>query len=157
MKSSITKALIGGVGASVVTLCLAASAWTMSPGEGHHKNPARIVDHMSEKLELTEEQATTVEELLTGSFSEARADKERLHALKKELHGQRGAFDEGSAQSAADEVGLIAGRLAYQLASTHAQIYQLLSEEQRLELDEMIENREGRRNKRRHFMRGGRG
>jgi len=50
----------------------------------------------------------------------------------------------------ADEIGEITSRMVFQAVSTHAEIYQLLTDEQKEEMDAMMEQRESRLDRWRH-------
>ena len=144
MKNSLTKALIGAVAAGVTTLCVSVASWSMGHGEGP-PDPAAMVTHMTAKLDLTEEQQGKVEALLAATSEQAGADRVRLRQLREEMRGQRDNFDAGVARKIADEFGEISGRMMYQIASTQAGIYQLLTDEQKAKMDILMEKRESRR------------
>ena len=67
------------------------------------------------------------------------------------LHDELGAisadFDAGQAQQVADQIGVITSRLLYNHASVQAEIYTLLNEEQRLMLQQLLEQRQQRRDR----------
>jgi protein CpxP len=148
MKMSFIKTLLGSLSAGFITLCLAASSWSMPHGAVAEQDPEQLLAHLSRKLELTDEQKGAVEVLLAISFQESVADRERLQALREELRVQHQDFDPGSAQQSAAEVGEITGRIVYRTVSAHAGIYQLLTDEQRVEMEALMARREARRGKR---------
>lgn len=117
----------------------------MGHGEGPGHDPATMMSHMTARLDLTEEQQLKVNELMASSSEQMGADRARLHQLREEMRGQRDNFDAGQAQVIADEFGEISGRMMYQFASTYAGIYQLLSDEQKAEMDSLMEKRAARR------------
>jgi periplasmic protein CpxP/Spy len=149
MKTSINRVLIGAVASGLTTLFIAAFSWSTPHGDTEDHSPERMVIHMAKMLDLTDEQQAIIEPLLSSTLEESRADAERLHVLRDELRSQRQAFDATSAQVAADQIGQITSRLAYRMASTQAEIYQLLDDEQKVALTEMEEWREKRHGKRR--------
>ena len=147
MKNSFTKALIGTVAAGTVLLSLSAASWSMGHGGGMSFDPARMVAHMTDRLDLSEEQESEVTALLSATSEQSASDRQRLGELREGLRAQRDNFDAGTSQKMADEIGEITARMVFQATSTHAQIYQLLSEEQRVQMDEMMAKREERRGK----------
>jgi Spy/CpxP family protein refolding chaperone len=111
-----------------------------------------MVAHMTDRLDLTEEQAGRVKQLTTKARERLAADRTRLAELREQLKAQRDNFDAGKAQVMADEIGEITSRMVFQAVSTHAEIYQLLTDEQKAEMDVMMEQRESRRD---HWRQGG--
>jgi len=132
--------VFGGLALGAVT------GWTKD-GYRMHGDPARMVAHMADRLDLSEDQQAGIEALLSESREQSAADHARLRELRQQLRMQRGAFDAGEAQRLADEIGQITSRMVYQAASTQARIYQLLDEEQRAELGEFMEDHEPRRDR----------
>lgn len=154
MSSSTRKAVLGGIGAVVVTLCVVASSWSMSGDKGHGPDPERKVARMTSKLDLTMEQQSAVRSLLDVSVAEGKADAEQLKTLHHSLHAQRAAFDADSTQQIAGELGEVTGRMAYRRASTQAQIYQLLNAQQQTQMDGMTQKRRWRQHHRRKCAHG---
>ncbi len=127
-------------------LLMASASWAMGPrGE---MDPERMVPRMSEHLDLSEEQEQQITTILEENKAQMKADHERINEIRDALHQQRENFDAGEAQKLADELGEITTRMAYQAASKHAQVYQLLDEEQREELAELQEKRDQHKDKR---------
>ncbi len=145
MKSLLAKVLPTTVLCSA--LLLSGAAWSMDHRGGGDHDPARMVTHMTERLDLSESQQEEIGQLLEQSRENLSGDKKRLEELRGQLQAQRKDFDSGAAQKQADEIGEMTGRIAYEMASTQASIYQLLNEEQREEFDEFSEKREERRGK----------
>jgi len=131
----------------VTMLCVSVASWSMGHGEGPGHDPALMVAHMTARLDLTEEQQGKVEELMASSGEQIGADRARLMQLREEMRGQRDSFDAGQAQVIADKFGEISGRMMFQTSSTYAGIYQLLTDEQKAEMDALMEKRESRREK----------
>ena len=128
-------------------LALGSIAVWAKDGYRMHGDPARMVEHMADKLDLSEDQQTGVEAILAETREQSAADHARLRQLRQQLRGMRGDFDADSARRLADEIGQITGRMVYQATSSQAQIYQLLNAEQREELDEFMEDHEPRRDR----------
>jgi Spy/CpxP family protein refolding chaperone len=63
------------------------------------------------------------------------------------MQAQRQNFNSGEAQKLADEIGEITTRMVFDATRTQAEVYQLLSEEQRQEMDALMEKRDERRAK----------
>ena len=150
MNKSLSKALLGAVVAGAALLSLSVASWSMGHGGGMDFDPARMVAHMSDRLDLTEEQADRVKQLTTSAKDQSAADRKRIQELREQLKAQRDNFDAGKAQIAADEIGEITSRMVFQAVSTHAEIYQLLTDEQKEEMDAMLEQRESRLDRWRH-------
>ena len=150
MNKSFSKALFGAFVAGAALLSLSVASWSMGHGGGMDFDPGRMVAHMSDRLDLTEEQESRVKQLTTEAREKSVVDRKRIAELREQLKGQRDNFDAGKAQMAADEIGEITSRMVFQIASTHAEIYQLLTDEQKEEMDAMMEQRESRLDKWRH-------
>ena len=147
MKNSIGKALLGATMAGLALLSLSAASWAMKHGGGMEHDPARMVAHMAERLDLTEDQQSRVEDILSSTRDESTVDRERLQVLRKQMQAQRQNFNSGEAQKLADEIGEITTRMVFDATRTQAEVYQLLSEEQRQEMDALMEKRDERRAK----------
>ena len=128
-------------------LALGAVAGWAKDGYRMHGDPARMVERMADKLDLSAEQQTGVEAILAETRDKSAEDHARLRELRQQLRGMRGDFDADSARRVADEIGQITGRMVFQATSTQARIYQLLNAEQRAELDEFMEEHEPRRDR----------
>ncbi|MEM1153128.1 MAG: periplasmic heavy metal sensor [Pseudomonadota bacterium] len=141
MNSKWKKRAVVAALASAVTV--SAVAWS-----GHHSKPGdpmRMFGYISERLDLNAEQQTEVGALMSVARQERSEDQTRLKELRSELMAMKGSFDEGRAQTIADEIGQITGRMVYQMSSTFAQLYEVLDADQRAELDSMLAKRSDRR------------
>lgn len=123
-------------------LLLSGTAWSM--GHKGEFDSERMMAHMADRLELSETQEQQVGELLSQGAQQAKVDHERMREIREALKEQRHAFNAGETQKLADELGEISSRMAFQLTSKHAEVYKLLTDEQRQEMDEMAEKRESR-------------
>lgn len=128
-------------------LLLSAAAWSKGPREGFDSE--RMLAHMSEKLELTESQEQQAQEIFAADRDQIQADHTRMREIREALEAQQSDYNAGETQKLADELGEITSRMAYQMTSNRAELHQLLTPEQRQEMDEMKEAREGRRGERR--------
>ncbi len=136
------------LGATLVgATAMSAGGWAMGHRGGMEHDPGRMLSQLSQKLDLSSEQQTELENLLTESNQANTPDRERLKALRLEMSGQRDDFDAGTAQGVADEIGQITSRMVYRASETFARVYQLLNAEQRVELDAMMAKRDTRRRK----------
>ncbi|MEM6579737.1 MAG: Spy/CpxP family protein refolding chaperone [Pseudomonadota bacterium] len=141
MNSKWKKRAVVAALASAVTV--SAAAW--SGPQSKHGDPMRMFGYISERLDLSAEQQTEVGALMSVARQERGEDQIRLKELRSELMAMKGNFDEGRAQTIADEIGQITGRMVYQMSSTFAQVYEVLDADQRAELDSMLAKRSERR------------
>lgn len=144
MSTSKRKIFLSSLGALAVTLLLAASSWSMPHG-GRGHDPEKMLAHMTQRLDLTEQQQTEVGALLTEAHEQGQADSKRLKELRSTLRDQLKAFDAQSLQAAADEIGALTSRQVYARTSTHAQIYALLDERQQAKMEKLQEKRKMRK------------
>jgi len=131
----------------------AALSWAagyMPPHDGMNADPARMMSHLGEKLDLNDDQKDSIENLLTTAKESTAADRERMHALRTQMMDMRGNFNDGKAHEIADEIGQITGRMVYQASAAWAQVYQQLDTDQRSKLDSMMAQRGKHRGKSRH-------
>ena len=150
MRNSLTKALMGAGVACLALLSLSAATWSMGPGGGGmYHDPARMIAHMSDKLNLSEEQQSQVEEIMGASRAKGAEDRKRMQELRTQMHAQQANFNAGEAQKIADEIGEITGRMVFQASSSAAQVNVLLTDDQKAQMQEMMKQRGERRGKRR--------
>tara|TARA_R110001599_G_scaffold353188_1_gene590597 strand:- start:29609 stop:30073 length:465 start_codon:yes stop_codon:yes gene_type:complete len=129
----------GGALASAVMMSMA--AWSMGPPHGMGGDPTRMIAHLSDRLDLSSEQQTRVETLVTAAKQASEADRARMQELRAQMGAMKQDFDPGKAQLVADEIGQLTGRMVYQASETFAQVYQVLNAEQRTQLDSMMAKR----------------
>jgi Spy/CpxP family protein refolding chaperone len=103
-----------------------------------------MLSRLSEHLELSEQQRSQVRDILAQNGDQVRVDRERLQALRNALEEQRTDFDAGEAQRLADELGEITSRMAFGMTSKQAQIYAVLTDEQRAEFARLHAERDSR-------------
>ena len=136
LKSILTRSALAGI------LLISASAWSMGHPSGH--DPERMLRHMTEKLELSDNQQEQIESLLDEGLGTMESDRARMGELRDQLKAMRANFDENNARLIADELGEITSRMAYEMSSTQAEVYKVLTPAQREKMDEFNAMREKR-------------
>lgn len=126
---------------------VSATGWAMGPPGGMDRDPGRMMEHMSAKLDLSAEQEAEVKSLMAASREANAEAQRRLGELQGQLQDMRADFDAGKAQQIADEIGELTAGLVYRMSSTWAGVYQLLDTDQRAEMDALMAQREERRGK----------
>ena len=142
--------LIGATAAAAIAT--SALSWSMGPRGGGDHDPGRMLARISDRLDLSAEQKASVDELLNSARQASAADRKRLDDLREELVEMRTNFDAAKAKPIADEIGQITGRMVFEASKTWSGVYQLLDDEQRQQLEKLMEEREARRDK---WQRGG--
>lgn len=137
-------------GALATAAVMSMAAWSMGPPHEMGGDPARMIAHLSDRLDLSSEQQTEVESLVAAAKQSSDADRARMRELRSQMRAMMGNFDPGKAQVVADEIGQLTGRMVYQSSETFASVYQLLNAEQRAQLDSMMGSRGERRGERGH-------
>ena len=118
---------------------------TARPGPGGGPDGGVIVGRMSQHLDLSVDQQEQITTIVNAAHLDNAVDQERKRQIEKELRGLAENFDAGSAQALADELGEIAGRLAYSRVYTMSQVREILTEEQLAQLLEQRESFAGHR------------
>lgn len=93
---------------------------------------------LSWKLDLTPDQQIQIAAELEMVEQQMSAEREYLAALKSELRALQSDFDASLAAELAADIGDATANLVLNLATSKAAIYQLLDEDQRAELEELI-------------------
>ena len=104
MNKSLSKALLGALVAGAALLSLSVASWSMDHRGGMDFDPERMVAHMTDRMDLTEEQASRVQQLTTAASEQSASDRKRIRELREQLKAQRDNFDAGEAQVMADEI-----------------------------------------------------
>ncbi len=128
-------------------MLVSASAWSMGPHDGPRMGPPdpdAMMERMTKDLNLTDEQSAKITELMNSGRAEGKADRKRMHEIYESLRSMRSAFDEAEARKLTDELGQISSRMAYRMASHGAQVYAVLTPEQRTQLDAKMEKMQAR-------------
>ena len=145
-QSNWVKLVLGTTLAAVIG---AAAARDYGPPGMHMLEDGRMADRLIEKLALDAVQADQLRSIQSAATEATREDRERLKTLHKQFRAQADDFDQGAAQKLADEVGEITARLVYAATSVRASAYDVLTEAQRAELEEIRAAHESRREARR--------
>ncbi len=146
MKNVFTTSL-AAAGLSVALLAAGPSFAEPPPG-GHHRGPGNMIEHMADKLDLSDEQQTQIKTIFDQSKEAGEADRERLMELRQGLRANSDSFNASEVKAAADEIGAITSVMTYRRAETQYKVRQVLNDEQRAELDEMMEK--GKERMKRH-------
>jgi len=156
LSNTWTKTLLGTVAVALMTVGMTVQAWSKHEGEDCNQRAEHRMERMSKALELSDEQARTVEAIFEESSVATQANEAELSALRQSLRDQRENFDETSARDIADKIGAATSEMAFAKASTQAQIYAVLNDEQREKMDTLMEKKERRHSRMRKYakMRG---
>lgn len=146
MKNSLTRIVLGAGFAGVALLSLSTVSWSMGHGGVDH-DPQRMVAHMTERLDLDDGQTQKMEQILVSSREQIGPYREEMKSLRAQLEAMRDNFDPDSARAISERIGVITGEMVYQASRAKAQVYALLSQPQKKELNELMEKREQRRGK----------
>jgi Spy/CpxP family protein refolding chaperone len=114
-------------------------------GHGHNlgdftSQHEQMLDHLSEMLKLSDQQKTQARQILADSKPLLQSLHERLkeaHKSTLEL-GTNGVFDEQKAQEVAGQQAQIMKQLLVQTARTHAQLFAILTPEQREQAKQLM-------------------
>jgi Spy/CpxP family protein refolding chaperone len=113
------------------------------PGSGMESmDPLDRIERMAEHLDLTAEQEQEINRLIDEVQLANAVDRERLHQIHGDMRALSADFDDGAAQTLADELGQIVGRLAYSNVSTMAAVRALFTAEQLQQIEAFRERRE---------------
>lgn len=113
------------------TMVVARPHWGAAPG-------FEFMDVMAERLDLTDSQQASIDDLISSSRLAHAQDRERLAQVREKLQAlarTEGSFDQASAQALADEMAAIVARMAVAGTELRWQLRQVLTEEQRAQAD----------------------
>ncbi len=147
MKAALGKRIVAATLGVLVSA--SASVWSMGHRWGMDQDPSRMLEHMADRLELTDSQQVEARQIFDGISDASKVDRKRLDELRDELKNMRENFDPGRAQKIADEIGEITSRMVYRFYSSYAEFHALLTDEQKAQLEELQEQRGERREQRR--------
>lgn len=121
--------------------------------EGHHE---RMLEHMAERLELTEGQKAQLKANRDANQEERMAQREKMRELRKQISE---AIDSGADQATLDQLGAELGQLQVsQMQDRHRRYEELesiLTDEQKAKLEEMKSERKARWRERHKRHKGG--
>lgn len=149
MSNPLKRVLLGAGFAGVALLSLSAVAWSGSHG-GMERDPGRMLAHMADRLDLSDAQQEQAEQIISGAVEQGQQYREEMSSLREQLRAMQGNFDPDTARSLSQQIGTLTGEVVYLMASTHARIYDMLTPEQREQMEALREHWEERRDKWHH-------
>lgn len=107
-------------------------------GKGMGKgDPGRGMERMAEKLDLTEEQRSEWQSLHEAHYPRMKELREAMQAQHQALReASEDGFDEEAAEQAAGRLGDLVAESSLERARMHAQVLEILNEEQREKMAE---------------------
>ena len=146
MRNPLRKVLLGAGFAGIALLSLSAVAWSGGHG-GMERDPGRMLEHMADRLDLSDSQRDQAEQIIAGTMEQGGQYREEMSGLRDQLRAMQDNFDPDTARAISERIGVLTGEMAYQMASTQSQIYQMLTPEQREQMEALRAQREERRAK----------
>jgi Spy/CpxP family protein refolding chaperone len=121
------------------------SAGAMS-GRGHRDSATRMFKHISEALDLSQDQKAQVKQVLKSHATEIEAHMKALSDARKALRqaATADAPDESAIRSAAQSLGWVQGDGALLFAKVRAEVVPILSDDQRVKLRQIRDRARGR-------------
>jgi len=110
-------------------------------GDGGGKRHGRGFGRMAEKLNLTDAQKEQVKQIMEASRAKIKPLKETMRASRQKMKELTagGQFDEAQIQAVASEQGAISAQMIVEKQRTKAQIFQILTDEQKAQAAQMKE------------------
>ncbi len=139
MKKFVTTSL-AAAGLSIAML--AAVPGFAEPPMGPRHGPGDMLEHMAKTLDLSDEQKSKIQSILEQGKEAGAADRERMQELRDSLRASEGSFNASEVKATADQIGKLTSSMTYRRAETRYQVRQVLTDEQRTELDEMMAKRQ---------------
>ena len=127
----------GGIALALAAIICVAPVFA-GPERG---NPERMLERLTQRLELTQEQQSSIGGLLQAIQAEGAADQSRMQEIRQALRAQGDNFDAASSEALTAEMGEIAARTSYRRAETRSLVRAQLDEAQRAQLDTMEKQR----------------
>jgi Spy/CpxP family protein refolding chaperone len=136
------KGILGiGVAAALVMAAAAIPVLGQGWGKGHHpdRHHGRMMDHVMERLELTEDQRAEVEAMMTERHDAMEDNIDQLRQAREALFDAIHAaeFDETAIRDAAAAVATIEADLAVERGLGYQEFRKILTPEQQAEFEEM--------------------
>lgn len=148
MKLSISKMAVVATASLLASLSFSGAAIAERGAPPGH-DPVQMVEKMTQRLNLTEQQQSQITALLESEKENVRSEREQLKGLREQLTSHDGEFDSDSARKTADKIGVISGNLAYARAYTQSELNKILTEDQQAQLSSFMNERGGHRGERR--------
>lgn len=126
---------------ALFALPLAATANQHKDKDGDH---SRHMERMADKLELTEDQRAEWTALHENHHPRMKELKQQMREQRKALRSaSEGGFDEAAAEAAADRLGDLVAESSLERARMHAQLNDILTEEQQAKVSEYQKKKHG--------------
>ncbi len=148
MKRSFSKAVLGAFMAGVALLLVSVGSWSKGPADVMAHDPERMLVHLTERLDLSDDQQDQVRALLSDSRERTAAEREEMRSLHEQLRALRGQFDADKARALTRRMGEITGDMMYEFAQVQAETYALLNDQQKQRMEKIMAEREDRRDRR---------
>ena len=128
---------------------LAATVFAQGPKMGHGRHGGWMLQHMTKELNLTEAQQAQIKSILQAERAKTQPIMQQLHKNEQAQNaGVNGNFDEAKAQAFAAGQAQLMTNLIVEKQRTKAQIYSVLTPEQREKAQTLMQQREQRRQER---------
>ena len=150
MPSRFTRGkIIVAVGFAWLATCVLASEVLAQPGFGGRGGPGRMMGGMR-ALDLTDEQHNEIRRITERYREAGGVQREEFRAARRALRDATttDAVNESEIRAAAAQLAVLEADAAVQRAYRHAEIMQVLTPDQRAELEELRAEREARRGSR---------
>ena len=111
------------------------------PGHSHGDPIMRVFHHLSDALDLTDDQEDRIKEVLKGHAAEIEAQMKASAAARRGLHQSAlvEPSDESAIRAAAQKLGSVQGDSALLFARIRKEVEPILTKEQRVKLHEVRE------------------
>lgn len=143
MKTALTALILSASLATASLVTVAAPG--MGPDHEGARDPAAMLEKMTRRLDLNEDQQAQIADIMEQSAAERDQDRNRKREVREELDALSSQYDEAQAQSLSTELGEITARQSLERVSTMAQINAVLDDEQRAQLAQHREKRKEKR------------
>ena len=101
----------------------------------------KMVYRMNYTMNFTQEQEAAVASILSSTLAQSVQARERMRELRQQLYTLHTDFDAQTAEQLTTEIGELTGSLALNRLNAQAEIYQLLSLEQRADMEQLLQKR----------------
>lgn len=140
MKKMVSRSAIVAAACLLTTLAIAEPPMGRSGGLSG-RDPAQMVSHMADRLDLSEDQQTEITALLTAEQEKMQNEHYKLTELRNQLMSQTDEFDDDKVREITNDMGVISGELAYSRTFTFSEINKILTEDQQAKLESFLKDR----------------